>query len=222
MSHIDDMMTKNERVKRLCYEICLFLFILFVSRKLNQVAFILAFHRVELYTLLIMIQWIIPVTVFILLKREGERIADIGFVKGEYIKQAIVGLLVGAFSISILSIIPDLIFGRPVIREEIQINIGGIIYYIIGVAAAEEILFRGYILKKLEYINKSKVFCAVISSAVFGLFHIFNKNLYQMISAAFFGMIVCAFKQNVKWCTLLSLIIAHGVHGVWGIHFTSF
>ena len=215
-------MAKSERVKRLCYVACLFLFILFVSRKLNQVAFMLAFHRGELYTLLIMIQWIIPMTVFILWKREGERIADLGFVKGGYAKQIIWGLLIGAFLISIVFIIPDLISGKPVIREEIQINIGGVIYYIAGVAAAEEILFRGYILKELEYINKSKVFCAVISSAVFGLFHIFNKNLYQMIMAAFFGMIVCAFKQNVKWCTLLSVIIAHGVYGVWGIHFTGF
>lgn len=215
-------MTKSERVKKLCYVICLFFFILLVSRKLNQIASILAFHRVELYTLLIMIQWIMPATVFILLKREGERIADIGFVKGGYIKQAIAGVLIGVFSISILSIIPDLIVGRPVIREEIQLNMGGIIYYIIGVAAAEEILFRGYILKKLEDINESKVFCAVISSVMFGIFHIFNKNLSQMVFAALFGMILCAFKQNVKWCTLLSLIIAHGVHGVWGIHFASF
>lgn len=182
----------------------------------------LAFHRVELYTLLIMVQWIIPMTVFILWKREGGRIVDLGFVKGGYAKQIIWGLLVGAFLISIVFIIPDLISGKPVIREEIQINIGGVIYYIIGVAAAEEILFRGYILKELEYINKSKVFCAVISSVVFGLFHIFNKDLHQMITAVFFGMIVCAFKQNVKWCTLLSVIIAHGVHGVWGIHFTGF
>lgn len=75
-------MAKSERVKRLCYVVCLFFFILFVSRKLNQVAFMLAFHRVELYTLLIMVQWIIPMTVFILWKREGGRIVDLGFVKG--------------------------------------------------------------------------------------------------------------------------------------------
>ncbi|HOA32639.1 MAG TPA: CPBP family glutamic-type intramembrane protease, partial [Clostridia bacterium] len=48
------------------------------------------------------------------------------------------------------------------------------------------------------------------SSLLFGLFHIFNGNIVQVIMTSFLGVLFCLFREKIKGCTLLSLIIAHG------------
>jgi CAAX amino terminal protease family. len=86
------------------------------------------------------------------------------------------------------------------------------IYAILGVALAEELVFRGYIFHKLLAIKNSKWFAIIISSLLFGLFHIFNGNIIQIFMTAFIGFLYCIFREKIKGCTLLSLIIAHGVY----------
>jgi len=61
-------------------------------------------------------------------------------------------------------------------------------------------------------IKNSKWFAIIISSLLFGLFHIFNGNIIQIFVTAFIGFLYCVFREKIKGCTLLSLIIAHGVY----------
>jgi hypothetical protein len=86
------------------------------------------------------------------------------------------------------------------------------VYDIIGVALTEEFIFRGYIFKKLLEIRNSRRFAILISSLLFGLFHIFNGNLIQVFMTAFLGFLFCMLREKIKGCTLLSLIIAHGIY----------
>jgi hypothetical protein len=86
------------------------------------------------------------------------------------------------------------------------------IYAIFGVALAEELIFRGYIFKKLLEIKNARWFAIIISSVLFGLFHIFNGSIIQVFMTAFIGFLYCIFREKIKGCTLLSLIIAHGVY----------
>lgn len=86
------------------------------------------------------------------------------------------------------------------------------VYAIFGVALADELVFRGYLLHKLHEIKNSRWFAIIISSILFGVLHIFNGNLIQVIITAIMGLLYCIFKVKFKGCTLLSLIIAHGLY----------
>ena len=85
-------------------------------------------------------------------------------------------------------------------------------YAILGVALAEELIFRGYIFYKLLKIKDSKWFAIIISSLIFGLFHIFGGSIIQMVMTALLGVIYCVLRERIKHCTTLSLIIAHGMY----------
>lgn len=87
-----------------------------------------------------------------------------------------------------------------------------IIYAIFGVALAEELIFRGYIFNKLLEIKNHRWFAIIISSVLFGLFHVFSGSITQVLITALLGFLYCIFREKIKGCTLLSIIIAHGVY----------
>ena len=86
------------------------------------------------------------------------------------------------------------------------------VYLTIGVALAEEFVFRGYFFHKLLEIRDSRWFAMIVSSMLFGLFHIFYGNLIQIIITALIGLLYCVMREKIKNCTLLSLVIAHGLY----------
>ena len=63
----------------------------------------------------------------------------------------------------------------------------------------------------------------VISSVLFGLFHIFSGSIVQVILTAMIGLLLCICKRKIRHCTLLSLILAHGIYdaliSVWSFVF---
>jgi membrane protease YdiL (CAAX protease family) len=86
------------------------------------------------------------------------------------------------------------------------------IYTVFGVALAEELIFRGYLFTKLLEIKNSRWFAIILSSVLFGLFHIFSGNIIQVLMTAVLGFIYCIFREKAKGATLVSLIIAHGLY----------
>lgn len=85
-------------------------------------------------------------------------------------------------------------------------------YSIIGVALAEELVFRGYIFEKIIVTGRSRSTAIIVSSVLFGFFHVFNGDVLQIIMTFFMGILFCLFREKIKSCTLLSLIIAHGLY----------
>ena len=79
-------------------------------------------------------------------------------------------------------------------------------------ALAEEFVFRGYIFHKLLEVKDSRWFAIIVSSILFGLFHIFNGNLIQVIMTSFIGFLYCVLREKIRNCTLLSLVITHGLY----------
>lgn len=166
--------------------------------------------------LMIVTQWLLFLVPTILMIVNKENLGDIGFRKKKILPQIAIGVLI-AFSMSlVLTVLP--------IRLGFKDMVGGIsytetwklvyqfIYAISGVALAEELVFRGYIFHKLLEIKNSRLFAIIISSLLFGLFHIFNGNIIQVFMTAFLGFLFCIFREKIKGCTLISLIIAHGVY----------
>jgi membrane protease YdiL (CAAX protease family) len=86
------------------------------------------------------------------------------------------------------------------------------VYFIFAIALVEEFVFRGFFYKKLKTLFGTSVGAIVGSSILFGLFHFLSGNIVQIILTGFIGAIFCVCKVKIKNCTLLSVIIAHGMY----------
>ncbi len=85
-------------------------------------------------------------------------------------------------------------------------------YCILAIGFVEELVFRGFIFHKIKNISQKDSVAVICSSVLFGVFHIFGGNLIQMVCTACIGLLFCFFQLKIKNCSLLSLIIAHGVY----------
>ena len=166
--------------------------------------------------LMIVTQWLLFLVPAILMIVNKENLGDIGFKKKKILPQIGIGVLIG-FSMSlVLTVLPIMLGFKDMIGRisytETWKFVYQFIYAILGVALAEELVFRGYIFHKLLKIKNSKWLAIIISSLLFGLFHIFNGNIIQVFMTAFLGFLFCIFREKIKGCTMISLIIAHGVY----------
>lgn len=166
--------------------------------------------------LMIVTQWLLFLVPGILMIVNKENLGDLGFRKEKILLQIGIGVLL-AFAMSfVLTVFPIMLGFKHMVGSTSYTQtwqfVYQFIYAILGVALAEELIFRGYIFVKLLKIKNFKWFAIIISSLLFGLFHIFNGNIIQVFMTAFLGFLFCIFREKIKWCTLLSLIIAHGVY----------
>ena len=161
--------------------------------------------------------WIIAIVPVIFCIKNKKKLTDIGFSKNKILKQIIVGIVI-AFIMSLLfTLIPILIFGKENTYTGYNFKyiwqyIYQFIYLIFGVSLTEEFIFRGYLLNNFKKINNNQVVPIIITSLLFGLFHIFNGNIVQVIVTSFIGLIFALCKEKIKNCSLLSIIIAHGIY----------
>lgn len=166
--------------------------------------------------LMIVTQWLLFLVPAILMIMNKEKLSSIGFIKEKVLLQIGIGILLALSMSIVLTVLPIMLgfknmVGNTTYTQTYQF-VYQFIYTILGVALAEELVFRGYIFHKLLAIKDSKWFAIIISSLLFGLFHIFNGNIIQVIVTAFIGFLYCIFREKIKGCTLISLIIAHGLY----------
>ena len=166
--------------------------------------------------LMIVTQWILFLVPGILMIMNKEKISSLGFRKEKVLLQIGIGLLVAISMSLVFTVFPILLGFKDMVGDrsytKVWIFVYEFIYQILGVALAEELIFRGYIYHKLLEIKDNKWFAIIISSIIFGFFHIFSGNIIQIIMTTFLGIFFCICREKIKGCTLLSLIIAHGVH----------
>ncbi len=166
--------------------------------------------------LMIVTQWTLFLVPAILMVVYKDKFRIFGFKKEKTSLQIGIGVLLAISMSLVLTVLPILLGFKDMVGNASYTQtwqfVYEFIYRILGVALAEELVFRGYIFHKLLEIKDSKWFAIIISSLLFGLFHIFNGNIIQIFMTAFIGLIYCIFREKIKGCTLLSLIIAHGVY----------
>lgn len=201
------------KIKNIIFTVLLFLLQMYIIGILNQLAFSIMIG-IELITVYIMLQWTVLITIYLLLRRENGKIDSLGIQKEKVGLQVVIGCLMGIGLLCVYYIVPDLIRQTPVFLNNFHIDIGYGIYYIFGIAVSEETLFRGYLYNKIKELFDSEWLSIILSAVIFGLFHMLNGNIYQVVLATSFGIILCILRY--KKCTLLSLIIAHGIYGAIG------
>jgi len=164
--------------------------------------------------LIVVIWWPMLLATIFFMWRDKERGKDIGFTREKMGFQILLGVVVAMGSLFIFIILPALFgFKMGYIGSLNPLNIVfNLVYMLLAVALVEEIIFRGHLFKKLFDISGSKWFAIIVSSALFGLFHIFNWNPWQIIFTTLIGFYFCICREKMKHCTLLSLIIGHALH----------
>ena len=158
---------------------------------------------------------LVPIVLFFFHK---DRLSDYGFTKDGLFLQIIIGIGLGLLMSVILTLIPHLLgFGGFVDNghryKYLWQFIFEFVYCTAGVAAAEEFGFRGFIYARIKKISKDKDLIAILGSSVlFGLFHIFGGNIFQVFITMLIGLFFCFLRLKIKKCSTLSLIICHGVY----------
>ncbi len=166
--------------------------------------------------LMIITQWLLFLIPGILMIINKEKLSQIGFSKEKILLQIGIGILLAISMSLVLTVLPIMLGFKDMIGSTSYTHtwqfIFQFIYSIFGVAFAEELVFRGYIFNKLLKIKNAKWFAIAVSSLLFGLLHIVQGSIIQVLVTAFIGVLFCFFREKIKGCTLLSLIIAHGMY----------
>lgn len=151
--------------------------------------------------------------------------SEFGFTKEKIGYQILIGMVI-AFCMSLVFTVSFHLVGKSDwvnnghTYEYLWQYIYDFIYFTVAVGVVEEFVFRGYIYSKMEKLFGSSLWAIVGSSVLFGLFHFMGGNIGQVFFTAVLGVIISTCKVKIKNCTLLSVIIAHGVYDalitVWG------
>lgn len=166
---------------------------------------------------MIVIYWLIALIPVVVVLAGREKIGEYGFTKEKLGHQIVIGILIGAAMSLAFTLIPHLLgFGSYVSSGKgyrfLWQFIYEFIYCISAIGFVEEFVFRGFIYKKILDISMNETVAVIGSSVLFGAFHFFGGNIIQMMVTACFGALWCLCRSKIQNCTILSLIIAHGIY----------
>ena len=130
--------------------------------------------------------------------------------------QIIIGFAFAAVLCLLIGIVP-ILCGTSIIGSHTEPSAGFLaisaVQDILFIGVCEEIVFRGYVQNQFEiWLKKCKWLAPLIAAVLFGLWHIINGSLFQVLLTTLIGCVFGYCKYFIKDCTLLSLIIAHGLY----------
>lgn len=166
--------------------------------------------------LMIAAYWLIAVIPLILMISAKNKPADYGFSKEKIGLQIVLGIIIGLCMSFVLTLIPifagkgDWVDNGHNYTKLWQF-IYDFVYFITAVGFTEEFVFRGFIFSKAKKLGGSTT-AVIVSSVLFGLFHFLSGNVIQLFTTGFIGVILCLCREKIKGCTLLSVILAHGIY----------
>ncbi len=165
----------------------------------------------------IVVYWLIALIPIIAMLVNRDRLTDYGFYKDKIGFQMIAGIFIGLAMSIVLTLIPHLLgLGAYVDNGKRYQYLWQFIYEfgycILAVGVVEEFVFRGLIYAKIKSISQKDAAAVIGSSVLFGLFHILGGNIIQVIGTALIGAFFCFCRLKIKNCSILSLIIGHGIY----------
>lgn len=129
--------------------------------------------------------------------------------------QILIGVGIAAVLCLVIGIIP-ILCGISFIGSHSDISIGRMmliaIQDILFVGVGEEIVFRGYVQNQFTIWLKNKWLAPLFAAVLFGFWHLINGSIIQVLFTTIIGCIFGYAKYFIKNCSLLSVIIAHGLY----------
>ncbi len=115
--------------------------------------------------------------IFLILKLRKQSLRSIGIKSENIVKSIIIGII-GSIPFSIPNIVGAISSGKT-INPNIADGFWTFLYFLICIAFAEELVFRGFLQTRLQGLIKSKWLSIIVVGILFGLMHI----PFQMIKA---------------------------------------
>ncbi len=161
--------------------------------------------------------WMIALVPVIVILVNKDKLFEYGFCKDKIGFQIMSGILIGIGMSFVLTLIPHLFgfgsyFDNGKRYQYIWQFVYEFFYCIFAVGFVEEFVFRGFIYAKIKNISQKEMAALVGSSVLFGIFHLFSGSPIQILMTACIGAFFCLCRLKVKNCTVLSLIVAHGIY----------
>ncbi|WP_394697949.1 CPBP family intramembrane glutamic endopeptidase [uncultured Sphaerochaeta sp.] len=166
--------------------------------------------------LLVTSQWLFMIVPLLLMRINHERIRFLMKSEVRLVNQIFTGIGLAFLMSFLFTVVPILLGFKEMVGSTSYTKVWqfafDLIYSLFAVALAEEFVFRGYLFQKLLEVKQSKWFAILISSLLFGLFHSFQGDVLQVIVTTFLGILFCLLREKIKSCSLLSLVIIHGLY----------
>lgn len=167
--------------------------------------------------LMIVTYWIIALIPFLVMLSARDNLTDYGFAREKIGAQVLVGILLGVIMSLVFTLLPTLLGMGDWVDNGHHYQYAWqfafeFLYCIVAVSLVEEFVFRGFIFAKIKRISGSVKTAIILSSVLFGLFHLFGGSIIQVIVTGVLGAFFCLCREKIKNCTLLSLILAHGIY----------
>ena len=130
--------------------------------------------------------------------------------------QILIGVGIAVLLCFFIGILP-ILCGTSLIGSHSDMSVGNILLAsmqdILFVGVGEEIVFRGYVQNQFSiWLKKCKWLAPLIAAVLFGFWHLINGSLIQVLFTTVIGCVFGYAKYFVKDCSLLSVIIAHGLY----------
>lgn len=173
------------------------------------------------YILFMVIPFVSIVMVWFTLRLRGERLSVVGLKKPDKWGRAVfLGLAISAalFVVSVtteaLGYERDLSGAREYLEGDFAFMLFGIFFGLVGAGFAEELLFRGFFLNRMENMagggRLAVVLAILFQATVFGLGH-FQQGLYGMAYTGSLAIVLGCILR-ISGGNLWPLIIGHGVY----------
>lgn len=130
--------------------------------------------------------------------------------------QYLIGVIIALSLSLIIGVIPAL-FGSSLVGNHMDFSWFNLIYYFLFylfiIGPVEELVFRVYIQDSfINYFKNHKWIGVIITSFLFGLWHLINGSIIQVLFTFGIGLVFGFTKYKIKNCSYLSVALGHGLY----------
>lgn len=131
-------------------------------------------------------------------------------------RQYLIGVAV-ALSLSVVIAIIPALCGFSLVGGHTDFSWFNLVYdflfYLLIIGPVEEFVFRVYLQEiVVSFFEKQKWLGVVIAAFLFGLWHIINGNIVQVLFTFGIGLVFGFAKYKIKDCSYVSVALGHGVY----------
>lgn len=131
-------------------------------------------------------------------------------------RQYVIGVVIALVLSLTIAFIPALC-GFSLVGAHKDFSWFGIIYnflnYILIIGPVEELVFRVYIQDTLiSFFDKKKYIGVITAALIFGLWHLINGSVVQVLFTFGIGLVFGTCKYLIKDCRYLGLALGHGLY----------
>lgn len=155
---------------------------------------------------------IIGLIAYIFIRKTNQQV-DYGF---KNYKSYLIGVIIALILQLLIGVIPALL-GQSLVGSHrdfvLWLFVYNLFYYILIIGPVEELIFRVYIQDSLIcLLPKHKWMGVLLSSLLFGFWHLINGNIIQVLFTSIIGCVFGFTKYLIKECKYSGVSLGHGLY----------